>query len=234
MSLIQILLHHAGLHIPAALQPDERALTAIAFLAMLIATTIHEFGHALAADRLGDPTPREQNRVTLNPLRHLDPLGIMLMIATSLIGFPIGWGGRPVRMNPENFRCGAKRGMGIVALTGPMFNLLTAIAVAPIVRWILTGGLGSGEGAIWTLLSLSLLILVSLSLFAFNVLVPVSPLDGALIVASVLPDSISKAYRDFMARFGPYIMVGLMMSGVLGNWIAPLILRIFFWLIGLG
>jgi Zn-dependent protease len=222
MNLIDILLHHLGLHVPLALEPDERSLAAMAFVAMLIATTIHGFGHALMADRLGDGTPRAQKRLSLSPLAHLDPLGIAVMIVTSLIGFPIGWGGRPVRTNPENFRCGAKRGMGLVALAGPM-----------IVRWILRGGLGSGEGAIWTLLALCLLMIISLSLFAFNVLVPISPLDGAYILASVLPDPFSEIYRAFMARFGSYLLIGLMYSRALGNLIAPLIIWLFWWLIGI-
>ena len=100
------------------------------------------------ADRLGDPTPREQKRVTLNPMAHLDPLGLLLMVATSLIGFPIGWGGKPVRTNPENFSCGAKKGMGLVALAGPGMNLLLAVALAPVARWIIAGGLGGSEFAL--------------------------------------------------------------------------------------
>lgn len=236
MSLIDILLRHAGLHFPAWTNSleIETIVAIMAFFAMLVATSIHMFGHALMADTLGDGTPRAQGRISLAPFAHLDPLGLLVLIVTSLFGFPIGWGGKPVRMNPKNFRCGPKVGMGLVAAAGPVANLLTAIALAPLARWILDGGLGMSEWVIWVLLGVLLLMIISLSLSLFNLLVPVTPMDGCYIVASLLPDGLSAKYSAFMARYGYYILIGLIYSEVLGKLIAPIILWIFKKLIGIG
>ena len=234
MSLIDILLHHTGLHLSAQFDPNPNVLAVMAFFAMLIATSIHMFGHALMADFLGDGTPRAQGRVSLAPFAHLDPLGLLVLIVTSLFGFPIGWGGKPVRMNPKNFRCGPKVGMGLVAAAGPAANLLTAIALSPLARWILGGGMGVDDRALWCLLGVFLLMLINLSLFAFNLFVPVTPMDGCYIVASLLPDDISAKFSAFMARYGYYILIGLIYSEVLGKAIAPIIFWIFFKLIGMG
>jgi len=233
MSLFDFLLHHSGLYIPAQWEPSRTWLSVVAFIAMLVATSIHMYGHALMADFLGDKTPRTQGRLSFSPLAHLDPLGLLLLIVTSLIGFPIGWGGRPLRTNPENFRCGAKRGMGLVAVAGPIANLLFACALSPIARWILHGGLGFDDFAIQTLLVVCLLMIISLSLFAFNFFVPVAPLDGCQIVASLLPEAISKPFRTFMSRYGSYVLIALMYTEVLGKLIAPIIIYLFLWLIGL-
>jgi Zn-dependent protease len=202
----------------------------MAFVAVIIATTVHEFGHAWMADRLGDPTPREQGRVSLSPLAHMDPLGTLLLLATLLIGFPVGWG-RPVRTNPENYKCGQRLGIGLTAVAGPVMNLLTAIILAPIARYLINGG-GRTEADAFLLLFLLITVLVNLSLFCFN-LVPVAPLDGSHITASLLPEGLSLPYRRFMTRYGSYVLLGLMISGKLGEWLGPIILALFCALIGI-
>src|SRR5687767_2030804 len=92
---------------------------ALLLTAVVIATTVHEFGHAWMADKLGDPTPRNEGRVRLSPFAHMDPWGFAILVVTLLIGFPIGWG-RPVRTNPENYKCGERKGIALVAGAGPL------------------------------------------------------------------------------------------------------------------
>jgi Zn-dependent protease len=230
--MVEILLHRAGLHFPLEVELSKPLLYVLLFVAVVLASTVHEFGHAWMADRLGDPTPRAQKRVSLSPLAHLDPLGTLVLLATSLIGFPIGWG-RPVRTNPEAYtRCSPRIGMALVALTGPVMNLLCAIALSPIARWILRGGLGAGDMALWTFLAVALLMLVNLSLFCFN-LVPVAPLDGSHVLASLLPEPWSNGFRQFMKQFGPYVLVVLMYSGKLGEMLGPVVFHLFLLLIGI-
>jgi Zn-dependent protease len=211
--------------------PEEWHLYVLALIAVIIATTVHEFGHAWMADKLGDPTPRSQGRVRLSPFAHIDPLGFLMLIATSLIGFPLGWG-RPVRTNPENYTCGEKTGTLLVAAAGPVMNLLTAIILAPIARYALGGGFGTDDTAIWILISLAITMLVNLSLFCFN-LVPVHPLDGSHIVGNLLPEPLGKAYRTFMKQYGVYVLLALILTGTLGQIIGPIIITLFFLLMGL-
>ena len=111
-------------------------------------------------------------------------------------------------------------------------NILTAILLAPLARFAMGGGFGRGEAAIWFLAFLAITMLINLSLFCFN-LVPVAPLDGSHITASLLPDPLSGQFRSFMSKFGPYVLVGLMFTGILGKIIGPLVLFLFRLLMGL-
>lgn len=233
--MLQYLWHLYGPISAAAQQFMPWELYIILLAAILIATTVHEFGHAWMADRLGDPTPRSQKRVTLNPLAHLDPLGSLLMAATTLIGYPIGWG-KPVRTNPEAYRTGQRVGVGLVAAAGPLANLLTAVLFTPVIRWMIAelfrrdGDVS--ERFLWLLLLVAGIMLVNLSLFVFN-LTPVAPFDGSHILASLLPPSLSQSYRKFMTLWGPYLMLLLMITDVLPKFIGPVILRLFSLLIGI-
>src|SRR5882724_11393502 len=89
---------------------------------LILAITVHEFAHAIVADKLGDTTPRSQGRVTLWPLAHLDPIGTVLMIATLIFGFGIGWG-RPVQTDSSQYRINRRLGMALVAVAGPITNI---------------------------------------------------------------------------------------------------------------
>ena len=198
--------------------------------AVIVATTVHEFGHAWMADYLGDPGPREAGRITFKPWKHFDPLGFTLLVVTMFIGFPIGWG-KPVKTDPTKYRCGEKKGIALVAAAGPVMNLITAMVLAPFARYILGGGMGNGEVALVTWAIVAITMLVNLSLFAFN-LTPVHPLDGSHIMASLLPEELAKPYRILMQRFGTYILLGLMISGKLGEIIGPIVKNLFLWLIG--
>lgn len=197
-------------------------------IALIIGITVHEFGHAWMADKLGDPQPREEKRVSLSPLAHLDPLGTLLMAVTSLVGMPIGWG-KPVRTDPDNYTVGRRLGIALVAAAGPMMNLLTAIALSPLARWLL-GGAGRDYPFLFSVVIITML--VNLSLFCFN-LIPIAPLDGSHITASALPEKQSTAYQRFMAQYGVFVFLALMLTGALGKIIGPVILAIFRFLVGL-
>lgn len=135
-------------------------------IALIIAITIHEFSHAWAADRLGDPTPRSRGRLTLNPLAHLDPIGtLMLFIAH------FGWG-KPVPIDPYNLRH-PKRDYLYIALAGPISNILLAIFVTLLSK-------------IFFIPLFLYLIIINLSLAIFNLL-PFHPLDGSHIFPDLFP-----------------------------------------------
>ena len=137
-------------------------------IALIVAITIHEFSHAWAADRLGDPTPRSKGRLTLNPLAHLDPVGtLMLFIAH------FGWG-KPVPIDPYNLRH-PKRDYLYIALAGPISNIILAILIALLSK-------------IFFIPLFLYLIIINLSLAIFNLL-PFHPLDGSHIFPDLFPGS---------------------------------------------
>ncbi|MGH9266555.1 MAG: site-2 protease family protein, partial [Acidimicrobiales bacterium] len=148
-------------------------------LGMVAGITTHEFSHALVADSLGDHRPRALGRVSLNPLRHLDPLGSALLV---LVG--IGWG-RPVPVALESLRNG-KTGMAIVAACGPLANVVVALLAAAVFRAVdIVLGPGAEPGA-FVLEGLYWVVAVNLLLAILN-LIPIPPLDGFQVVLAVVP-----------------------------------------------
>lgn len=156
---------------------------------VILAMSFHEFAHAFAADRLGDSTPRNQGRLTLDPMKHIDPVGIFLLIFAH-----IGWG-RPVQINPNNFsKVSREKGETIVSLAGPLMNFILAF-VLMIIFYLLaifipnTGILKSLSGinvmsVIMTMLYYA--IVVNVGLGVFN-LIPIPPLDGSKVLNHFLP-----------------------------------------------
>ena len=171
-------------------------------IVLLIAFTLHELAHAVTADYLGDPTPRNQGRITLNPLKHLDPIGtIMLLIA----GF--GWA-KPVMVNPYNMRGNPHTSMAIVAAAGPFTNVLLAALAAMLFRIGLVDPTFSSAG---TLPSLNFLLTefvwINLILAFFN-LIPVPPLDGYRILMGLLPGDMGIRLRA-LERYGFILLLAL-------------------------
>lgn len=152
--------------------------------AVIIAITFHEFAHAYAADKLGDTTPRNQGRLTLNPLSHLDPFGFVLLMFAH-----IGWG-KPVQINPNNFNSNKSLSFceSMVALAGPLMNFFIALICT--IAYVLIANLGGAffvtyAGTIVILL-IRITISVNIGLGVFN-LVPLPPLDGEKIFRNLLP-----------------------------------------------
>lgn len=167
-------------------------------LALIPAFTIHEFAHAFMAYRLGDPTAKNLGRLTLNPVKHLDVLGTLMVF---VVGF--GWA-KPVPVNPYNLRNGRK-GMALVAVVGPLSNLALATVVAVI--WRATGFVGG------TVLINALLVFIylNIALLFFN-LIPFPPLDGFRVLLGVLPESLALQWER-TAQVGPLLLFALIMIG---------------------
>lgn len=163
---------------------------------ILFALTIHEYCHGLVANYLGDDTALKHGRLTLNPIAHLDVIGTILMF---LVGF--GWA-KPVPVNPLNFK-DPKKGMLLVALAGPISNLLTAIVAGIFLRNLIPSVIASDQGISGfysTLLVVMVLSIVyGVGLAVFNIL-PIPPLDGSRVLYGLLPDRQAHAY----SRFEPY------------------------------
>jgi Zn-dependent protease len=180
-------------------------------VALVTAITVHEFAHAWAADRLGDPTPRLQGRLTLNPLAHLDLLGSLFMLIAHF-----GWG-KPVVFDPFNLRH-PRRDAAIISLAGPAINLALAV-VASILLRILIGS--NVLATIWELLALSVLqpiIILNVALAIFN-LVPIHPLDGFKIVGGILPPEYAKQWQE-LESYGMIFLIFMVMP--IFNRVAPI------------
>jgi Zn-dependent protease len=171
------------------------ALVAI-LIAMLVGLTVHEASHAWVAYRLGDDTAKQAGRLTLNPLRHLDPLGAIMIL---LIGF--GWA-KPVPVSPWRLRHGPRVGMALVAAAGPSSNLLLAAAVA--VLWRL--GIFAGKPD-WVLTLVGIMVSLNVALLLFN-LIPLAPLDGSSVLNGVVGGRAAAALAP-LQRYGPMILMGL-------------------------
>ena len=176
----------------------------ISLLGLIISITIHEFSHAFAADKLGDPTPRSYGRLTLNPLAHADPIGTFLLpLFSALFSIPtIGWA-KPVPIDPYNFSH-PKRDEILVALAGPGSNFIFAVALSLLNNYIFPTPI------------LAYLILINLSLGIFN-LIPIPPLDGSKILLNLLPADTSVEWSHAFDRYGFLLLILLIFLPVGGS-----------------
>ena len=182
---------------------------------VLIALTIHEAAHAWTADRLGDPTARLLGRISLNPGKHIDPIGtILLPLLAVFSGLPIiGWA-KPVPVNVSQLRRG-RRDFMLVAAAGPVSNLLQAVIGSMVVRALIAGGSGHGLAAS----VFGAFVLINLLLAFFN-LIPVPPLDGGNVLAGLLPVS-AEPLLMMLRQYGFILLYLLMFTGVLDTLIEP-------------
>ncbi len=172
---------------------------------ILLALTVHEYCHALVADRLGDSTARMQGRLSLNPLVHLDIFGTILIF---LVGF--GWA-KPVPINLRNLD-DPKRGMMLIALAGPVSNLVMAILAGLVLRSLLPGLGAATPTTLITVLKLSILsIQINVALAVFN-MIPLPPLDGSRVIYGLLPQEQAMAYSR-IEPYGVMILFGLFIFG---------------------
>jgi Zn-dependent protease len=194
---------------------------AVWVIPVLFAITVHETAHGWMALRFGDPTAKMLGRLTLNPIKHIDPVGTVLVPGVLLLlgGFLFGWA-KPVPITAQNLR-NPRRDMAWVAAAGPLSNLLMAIFWALVVR--LGVSLGSTEDS-WLIFLLYVGvagIFVNTILMMLN-LFPLPPLDGSRVVSSLLPPRLSWQY-DRIEPFGFPILVVLLFTGILGKILWPLI-----------
>ena len=200
----------------------EKIIYTIAVWAIpvLFAITVHEVAHGWVANKLGDGTAKMLGRLTLNPIKHIDPIGtIVVPIALVLMsGFAFGWA-KPVPVNPRNFK-NPRKDMVLVAIAGPLANVFMVIFWALFLKIVsfavsdlnlAKGLMAMGEAGV----------IINLVLFVFN-LFPIPPLDGSKVLAGFVPPSIS----DILDRIEPYgffIVMGLLYFGVLSAVMNPII-----------
>ena len=173
----------------------------------LLCITLHELSHGLVAYKLGDPTAKNAGRLTLNPLKHLDPVGLLMMMTVH-----VGWA-KPVPVNMYRFK-NPKRGMAVTALAGPVSNVLITLVFLALYGLLYRALHGSAAGS-YLLRMLELTAVISLGLAVFNLL-PIPPLDGSKILFSFLSDG---SYR-FLLRYERYVsllLFALVWAGVLGK-----------------
>jgi Zn-dependent protease len=211
-------------------------------VALLIALSVHEASHALAAYWLGDPTPRKMGRLSLNPFAHIEPLGALMLL---LVGF--GWG-KPVRIDVENLKPNPKVGMALVAIAGPISNILLAALLAIPLRFHWVSLLPQrvidvdflppdvqyfGVGRIFLYA-----VWMSLALAVFN-LIPISPLDGSRLWQIMLP---TQWYYRFarVEIYGLFLVIGLVLADqflnlrILARSIFPLISALWIFFVGMA
>jgi Zn-dependent protease len=199
-------------------------------LILLIVFPAHELAHAVAATRFGDPTPRANGRLTLNPIKHLDLMGSAMFVLAG-----IGWASTPI--NPAYFGENRRLKLGLVSLSGPLTNLVLTVLGAAVFRIFNLSALR--QSTISFLPSpayfFTLFIFLNLLLFFFN-LIPVAPLDGAQVLGAVIPARIASAYESFQ-RYGFYALIVLLFMlprvgiDLFGLLVQNIILPITLWLI---
>ena len=188
--------------------------TLLRVAAVLLCLVLHETCHGIAAYCLGDPTAKHEHRLSLNPLRHIDWVGLLAMVLTG-----VGWA-KPVPVNPNYFKH-PKRGMAITALAGPVSNLLLALVLLFGAKLLYVRALATGEfSQLWFSFLLNTAML-STGLGVFN-LIPIPPLDGSKVLAVLLPD---RQYQWLMRyeRFGMLVLMALVLFGSLSNVLSPAI-----------
>jgi len=187
---------------------DQKSILRLVALlpVLLLSLTVHEFAHARTALAFGDPTAKRLGRCSLNPLRHLDPLGTIVLIVTQLIGWA-----KPVPVNPHNLH---PRRMGDIAvsLAGPLSNLSLAIVAALLLRVLLATAPQNSDSELVDIAVLQLFMLfsVNLALFTFNLL-PLWPLDGHHVVRELLPLSAQGPFMRWQVAYGRFALAALIL-----------------------
>ena len=175
-------------------------------LVLILSLSFHEWGHAYSAKRFGDRTAEMLGRLTINPMKHIDPMGLMMVI---MVGFGYA---KPVPTDPRNFN--SKWAMLVIAAAGPFVNLVIAFVILNLyalgwkMGWTFVQGTGVG-------IFVSIVSGVNLALMMFN-LIPIGPLDGHYILPYFLSKKSAIIYNEYNDRYGMYVLLGLMMLSIAG------------------
>jgi Zn-dependent protease len=201
----------------------------ISIFVILFAITVHEASHGWAALKMGDPTAYHMGRITLNPIRHIDPIGTILLPAMLIIMGqpPFGWA-KPVPVNPMNLKNPRKDNL-IISIAGPASNIAVAVVAFIILKIILNlnpslfygGGFATLLPAIIDILYLTVLLNVILAFFN---LIPIPPLDGSGVVMGLISEEAAQKYEQ-IRPYGFFILILLIMTGFIGR-ILGVVLRI--------
>lgn len=185
----------------------SRILGSLASVALVMVAVIpHEVAHGWVAWKLGDPTAKEAGRLSLNPLKHLDPFGsVVLPLLMSLLGGPVFAYAKPVPYNPYRLR-DERRDEVLVALAGPACNLLEALVSAILFRALLTQWSGAQDALYWVLVALSQFTYLNCGLAFFN-LIPLPPLDGSKVISPLLSVQGRERYRMMQAYSMPVLII---------------------------
>jgi Zn-dependent protease len=182
-------------------------------ISFIVAAALHEYAHAFVANRLGDDTPKNEGRLTLNPFKHMELIGLIVLIISSLNGFGFGWA-KPVKITRANLK-NPRRDMMLIALAGPVTNIiLTAITV--IVARIFYGKLNATNPV---QNAFQIFMLMNLSLASLN-LIPIGMLDGAKVLAGLLPAKAGELFEKTYG-WGVIILISLLFTGLLMYLIVP-------------
>jgi Zn-dependent protease len=193
----------------------------IGLLVLIFSLSVHEAAHAWSASQLGDDTARRLGRVTLNPVVHVDPIGTLLLPMIAMVsGAPlIGWA-KPTPVNTRNLRQ-PRRDHILVTVAGPLSNMVIAFAAAAAMR-------AGSAGGDWMSLLIFEALTLNVLLAVFNML-PIPPLDGGQILMALLPPRMAMKL-GFLYEYGFLILMGLLVTGVLGYLIGPPYYVILSWL----
>lgn len=173
---------------------------------LIISLSFHEFGHAYVAKLFGDDTAQRAGRLTINPIAHIDPLGLLMVIS---VGFGYA---KPVPTDPRNFN--SPWASPMVALAGPLMNFFLAIVAINIYYWGLKSGIASITGPGQTLF-FNFLALINLLLMIFN-LIPLGALDGHCILPHLLPKKLAYRYEVFNVKYGNMVLLSLIVLSIMG------------------
>jgi Zn-dependent protease len=200
---------------------DQVRVALFSLIAFVVAVSVHEFGHALVADRLGDRIPRLQGRLTLSPLAHIDPIGtIAVPLLGALLpgGLPLIAWGKPVQTNPANYtrRFSTKTGHMLVAAAGPFMNLVLAVIASVVIVVLAKAGIISGTVQVALI---RYLVLLNIMLLFFN-LIPIGPLDGAAVLEGLLPAS-ARGLVEANRKYGMLILLVLAFTGLIRALMTP-------------
>ncbi len=208
----------------------DLSLTIFQVIVLIFSAVVHEVSHGFMAERLGDPTARLAGRLTLNPLKHLDPMGsVILPLMLSLIpgGVIFGWA-KPVPYNPYNLK-DPEKGAAMIAAAGPLSNFGIAIGMSVIYRLL---GLSTDSVLLILQSLIGFIVLINIALAVFN-LIPIPPLDGAKVATAILPNS-AGGFKSFFRENNPYGWVILIFFIFVGmSFLSPIIYAIAHLLLGI-